>query len=748
VLTGNDATAQPGYSADTSVIPPVPGGTQAAALVAAYNKPFKTLERVGQLLPRHGNNANLLVLVKPRVGGATYRNMANTDDQDMSWLSQVTGWNSVMVRGTDNFVDTGADQITAGYMVLPSTFSGGYNTIAGSTANSLNCQRVGGSAAGFPAEAAGVSAITGYRIRFDAATATALLQNYCTMVYKNTTSVIVPADTLPAVPTASDVFYIEQPGVAVGDFSHSVVQGGFAAGEASALVISGFRSAAFNATVLSGSGEEQHLGVFLDRTAPVFTALYTYTARSTLPSVAPGDAPSIGTSLFCGSFLHNDSFTEALNIAAVSTTVSFLSSLEATIGASSVWRGGIGINVNGAGQVLAGVSNIMVGYYSGTRPPRITHPGGGGAIEIYAGTGVSIMSADVSNSTVPVVKITTINGSISLDAITSSDGGNTNTVIDVTGAVETTVTVGKYSAVTATAAQGDIRLSGSAIGSIANLAITNYPDPSGNNIIGNAGVVSSNGISMIMDSVSTIAAFSTVRGSTSQNHVAPAQATDSFLGLAPLGVTLTDAANGSPVLVVVQGPVVAKFNAANPLQGARAFLSDTLGLLKSLTPPTDGVVPVGVVAREVSVGSFLAVISFNPTLITPVLGTLQLGGITTVSEEGLIERWVYQGVAEAGLTVFEFPITDALALGAGHLHVAWTCFSYTGPAGANFSLTCQGRDFGPLFAPAHAEASGAFTVAIPNPAISPLPQGVGLSVVPGGEGVTVIAIAVTVTLEP
>ena len=743
VLTGDDNTALPGYSFDTSVIPPVaPGavGVLAQALAAALDTPFKTMERVGQLLPRSGNNANLLILVKPRINGATYKNRTG-GDQDMSWLSNVIGWKTAIVRGTDNFTLTAADETTAGYITLSSTFASGYNTIGGSSTAVLNCQQVGGGAANFPAEAAGVSAISGYRIRFAANTTTVALRNFATMVWKNTTALLVPADILPASPVASDVFLIEQPGVAVGDFSHAVQQGADSGTSSSgALVISGFRSTNAGFTTVYGTGCEKYAGVFLAATGVLSTALVEFAASPTYTDTDSTNTVRVGTSMFVGAYQAGDSFTVATVFATVGPTASFYSSLSGVLGAAAFMRSGIQINAGGSGQSVTNAGAVLFGGDTTVRPPRITAPTGPAGVNVYASTGVAIQSADVSNSAVPIVKIDCVNASVSVDGVISSDGGNTDVVLDVTSSTATAVRVGKYTAVTAVATLGGVRLFGGAIGSIANLATTNYPDPAGNNVVGAGGVVSFGAASMIADSGGMLAAFSVVRASGADNHVFAAQASDLISpGVPALGITLTDAANGAAALVVLSGPVIAQFT-GTPTHGQTAYVSDTLGVLVSGTPPSDGTNPVASIVR--AAGGSLGLISFNPNVGTPVLATILLGGIATMA--GSTRVWVYQGVATCTSSPFEFPIPDAIALGGGHLNVQYTCYGYSGSAGASFSLTCQGVVIpGTTFAPTGGGQNVRFTVPIPPPS-GPLSRGVGLSVAPSGNAIVIISATVLV----
>jgi hypothetical protein len=656
VLNGNDATAQPGYSFDTSVIPPAAGsGTLAQALALSLNTPFKTLERVGQLLPRDGNNANLVVLVAKRLNGVAYRNMANTADQDSNWMNAIVGWKSVVIRGTGNtadapniaFTNTIADKRVAGYMTLPSTFLSGYNTIAGSTTLSLTCQKVGGGSAALPAESGGVSAISGYRIRFSATTPTVALQNWSTMIYKNTTTVITPAEQLPAVPAANDVFFIEQPGFAVGSFSHSVSQG-----TSPGIVVSGLRSTGTGGTVLAGNGCEQHAGVFL---ADYLTSGILFHENYPTYSDETGTDIRVGTSLFCAGFEVADTFTTMVVVATVGIdSLTFIASTGAFIGLGSFLRGGLFVtSVGGAETAPNGIIQIGCLGTGGTsvgggRPPRITQTvvGAPGAITITSTTGCAILSATVANSTVPVVAISTVGGAVSIDGISSPDGGNTDVVLDVSLAVKTTVRIGAIQTVTATAAQGDIRLSGGALGLFSNLASNNLPDSGGNDVVGSAGAVSTNGVTCTVSGSANLQPFQPVQ-MLSSGQIGPAQANNSGNAAGVLGICLTVSPAGSQALVVTGGPVSARFHGANPTPGHMAYLSATDSTLSDGVPGAVAC-PMGIVIRD-GAGS-LAVVNLIPSPALTIKEMLTVSGRVDIAFDAAITAWLGEGVNDYDFT--------------------------------------------------------------------------------------------------
>ncbi len=129
------------------------------------------------------------------------------------------GYAAFDVRGTGTNTNAGcvafdgstADCTYLGGITAPGMNTAGYNPTGTPTTQVVQCVKAGGGAPGFGAEPA---APFGFRIRFDSTTTTAALRGICAFIVKvsGTDTLSFPI-ALPAVPVASDVFYIEQPGV-------------------------------------------------------------------------------------------------------------------------------------------------------------------------------------------------------------------------------------------------------------------------------------------------------------------------------------------------------------------------------------------------------------------------------------------------------------------------------------------------------------------------------------------------------
>jgi hypothetical protein len=566
VLPGNDTTGQPG----TSIYQATPALDMSNALAFAVATPYKTLEQVGRQLPREGNNATLVVLIRPRIGGATYKKIDGVSDQDMGWMSQLTGWKRVLIRATNTFLNDTADKVACGFQTVASTFAGGYNALAGSTPSTLNCQKQGGAAAGFPAEAGGSSAISGKRIRF---TSGALI-NQTAMIWKNTTTQLVLSNALTGVPNPADNFLIEEPGLHVGNFTHSVNHNG------SAVALAGFGSTIGSATVY-GPGGINYAGS--ESSGDIsFTGLSTATLTRSYTDELGNDVV-VGVSLRAASNVsasHIGDLTHASGYTHVRTAIS--NSVSLNVGAGCVYRKGGSIQAGagsskygGAGNAayIAGSQNV-----AGTQKLRVTQAliadGFTGAFELQGISGSLVYGIDFANCTVPLIDFKSSGAVFDVDGITSLDGGNTNTVLNLTSGSNQTIAVGLIAAeMTAAAALGDIRMAGLEIAPFTLLIDANYVDTVGNNVYGQGGIVICNDVVQSNVSAGTIAAYSVLRV-TGNNQVALAQAP---ANIDAFGVAQMASSSGNTVLTAVAGPVPMLFNAPNPTPGNIAYLSTTAG---------------------------------------------------------------------------------------------------------------------------------------------------------------------------
>lgn len=491
----NDTTAAFGYAASTGV----PATDMATALTAAKLTPFKTLERVGKLVPRFGNNSNLVILWKPRAPSAVYRNIANTADQDFDFLGTVGGWKRIVFRATSNFVNDAADKVACGFATATGTNVAGYNATA-ATVNVLTCQLAGGGAPGFPAEVGGYSAISARRVRFSPTTTTVALRNATSMVWANTTTQLTMAVDLPAAPAPADVFTIEMPGARLGVASLAV-------GANNSLVIVGMEATSI---ALGGSTSTRISGCESDGD----TSMSTLNGASLLPSYVDeiGAVVTVGVSSVSSgnlsasrvvgvSFSSGAAFGESFN--------SFRSCSELKIGAGSILTTGCLIQSTGTSGVVVQadiartfIGNGTPGSTATARRLRIlSNVTNNSPVLLQGINGASVYGVDISGNSGGTdngcIGIYANGASVTIDDVVSTGGGNAFYVIDALRSYDCSVIVGQDAPVTATATLGGIRLAGGAVGSIADLAITDIIDAHRNHIVGAGDAVVSNGLAYV-----------------------------------------------------------------------------------------------------------------------------------------------------------------------------------------------------------------------------------------------------------
>lgn len=499
--TASDATGAFGYAASTGV----PATDMATALTAAKLTPFKTLERVGKIMPRYLNGGTLVVMAKPRTAGATYRNMANTVDQPMTFLNHICGGRFVF-RASRNFANDSDDKITCGFQIAGTTNATGYNCTAGATTLALGtCQLNGGGAPAFPAESTGFSAISGKRIRFDAATTTASLRNATTMVWKNTTTSITLASALAAAPVAADIFYIEEPGLRIGSFTHNfggVHNAGLNQPTPPYFTLAGIAATATGSQYVSFQGNVNWSGLELAAVGALAPALIDFGRLDARNTYVDEVGATISLGVACRSagnwFVQDGLALFYINGCELGVTGHlFFAVGHVDVGRGCFLRSGVFSDggTGGPGHTEGGtnfVATTSVGKIpsiTASQRLRITNnPASAdrGAVDMRIVSGASIQGIDFSNITRPLVKLATQSGRFEIDDLVSPDGGNTDVVLDLTKARDTNAVCGTLVSNTATASAGDIRLAGSVIAPMAGLSLTNYRDNQSNNVTGAA----------------------------------------------------------------------------------------------------------------------------------------------------------------------------------------------------------------------------------------------------------------------
>lgn len=189
-----------------------------AACAAAGLVAKKTFAGLGAIFPKYGAGRQVEVVIAN--GGV---NTEGTFAEDLAvFLGSCFGYAAEcpFVRGTGTNATAGCtkfdgtlnDVIYEGGITATGRNVNGYNPTGAATSTSLPCTLNGGGAPALPAEPASP---LGWRIRFAANTNNPALRNVARQIARVTGgNTIIPQTDLGSAPTAADVFYIEQAGVA------------------------------------------------------------------------------------------------------------------------------------------------------------------------------------------------------------------------------------------------------------------------------------------------------------------------------------------------------------------------------------------------------------------------------------------------------------------------------------------------------------------------------------------------------
>ena len=196
-VDGNKGYADPATSST---------GDYAIACATAGAVAKKTFAGLAAIFPRVGAGRNVEIVIAN--GGANTAQAYTGQLGD--FLNGVAGYNIWNVRATGTNTTAGctafdgsvADATYQGAITVTGLNVAGYNP-SGASTTSLPCVLAGGGAASLPAEPAPP---LGWRVRFDAATATVALRNQCRQIAQVVGDTITPQTAFSATPANGDVF--------------------------------------------------------------------------------------------------------------------------------------------------------------------------------------------------------------------------------------------------------------------------------------------------------------------------------------------------------------------------------------------------------------------------------------------------------------------------------------------------------------------------------------------------------------
>ncbi|MBT8452964.1 MAG: hypothetical protein KJO40_13430 [Deltaproteobacteria bacterium] len=602
---------------------------------------LKTLERLRQVFPPVGNGRRAVIAIAARAGGAVYRNIANTLDDEMQ-LVGVTGYEYVLVRGTGNvatagavkFANDAADKVALGAQIFAGTNAAGYNPIAPISAGTFDVQLSGGGAPGLAAE----PSLIGKRVRFDSATTTVALRNACGMIHANDTDTITLARNLPATPVAADVFYIEEPATTVFRIQAAGCQGATTAllpsFSPTGITFAGLRSseasAGFVAVGCRGISGSIRLS-FVESYSPGFscssitdcdkvtvTRQYVDEAASTIEPgtgfVAQGWA---GTISQCGSLSMDATVSRVgrYQILGVGPQA-----LNIGTGAGCYFAAGLLFqNCKGSGGTDNTVGGNVVGSNASGAVRRTRLLGG------FAGSCVSVTNSfiflrglDIQN--VGALSIISLFGLGTLAVINDVVGsaGNTGNGLDMTLNRNSMVLLGQLNANTFTGGAGrDIAGKGPVYYTHADVARTDVIDKALNYVQGSASTKLGSTARIINDGNANIGQYKIVRA-TGAGVVRVAQANTAANAAGIVGVGQSAFTTVQEAMAVQAGGTWVQFDVA-PTVGGIAYLSTgTAGNAQHTVPALAATNQKLRLGRILDVSGTLGFVAFTPE-IHPIL---------------------------------------------------------------------------------------------------------------------------------
>jgi len=586
------------------------------------------------VFPKIGNGRVAVVAIKARAGGLAYRNIANTADDDLRFLQGVYGYEHLLVRATGDVATAGAvafandtaDKIAVGAQIVAGTNAPGYNPTAPIAADTFDCTLAGGGAPGLAAE----PALIGKRIRFDSATTTVALRNVCASIHANDTDTITVGTNLPAVPVATDVFYIEEPGLAVAHLfastanPNAIAPPGFAA---RGVQVVGVRTVGAGLNISVRGATALFRMAFCETITTAFISTVASDVLNFSMSPSYQDESATPVTILVGTAWRGDGFTASSAIDAslshyhcIAFRPQILNVGQYTCGSASYAAAGIlvqGCATGGAPVTSVGGSSVgnlgsatnrvyrCVGAFAGTSIAMNFSPGLVSGVDI---TGVGGSAC---------IRVNAISTRMSISNVTGTTGNTgPGLLLDVARACQ--ILMGTLGANTFAGAAGqDIEGFGGA-GTFfvhADYARTDIRDAGGNHIQGGGNVIIGPTTRLANNAVATIGQYNIVRV-TATNLVQRALADTAANAAGVVGVCQGVCGTTEQQMFVTGGSTWVQFDGV-PVAGAIAYLSvGTLGNATTTIPPLAATNQKLRLGRVMRVLGTLGLINWNPEALS------------------------------------------------------------------------------------------------------------------------------------
>jgi len=425
---------------------------------------LKTLERLFQILPRHGNGRKCVILIKPRSGGATYKKQDTITDDDLDFTG-VTGYASgfPFVRGSD-LTNSATDKIVLGARIAIAGPGAG-SSFAVDTATTSGVTIASGSFGS-------TDTAVGFRLRLGTTEGDHIVAN--------TSTSLTVSPNMSGTPNHGDTIYVDRPGVLVSTvtlpanqlmtiagigFTSTSVGALRALGQARIHFCEGIGSTT-NATFVAGSSGTN--GGASEAGSLVMGRNYTDETGTDLTRVGP-------TLRIAGGIIINFN-----GPGSISSIAAINSSAPITI---SVSTGQVATNSYFAkAPTLVSTGGVVI-WSTNSAFAQSTRCVSGGLVISGPAT---VQKFDITNAGATPALTLTDGGLVTIDGVTGSSG-NTDVGIDVSGQYGKVISLGTSAVNTVTGSVGDVRTAGS-IFAHTYLAKAGYVDRTGNIYLGVGGL--------------------------------------------------------------------------------------------------------------------------------------------------------------------------------------------------------------------------------------------------------------------
>lgn len=584
-----------GNDANEGVVYAAPG-----AQIVPTGKAIKTLARLKEIFPLYGAGRIANILIKTRVAGAVYRNVANTADDDIDLVSDA--YDYIGIFGSTDLTRSPTDFWTMGARIAHAGPNGDQSWTVGAGATTTS----------IPVDAAqtlpAANTFNAYRIRFitGALASTSVGVRTALTNAAGAGAAVSLMDALGSAPAQGDKFVVEEPGAAVRDLNirvSSVRSQSVNGAKFPVVAIAGVRvTGTTNGAMfrIQGSGAGVQLAFVHQTASGVFCSpgngidsLDVRTAVN-LDTGASASSANVGGCLFRSVTLVNymRRFTTTgagyLGTFTTNPSLTITSCDEVSVGVGDYLNGVFDTGVPSSARAFSGsfLGTHQFGVTAGPIPTIRAAVSTSGGMVLQGVPAVIRQFSITGCGANPAIGVQNGGGFVVIDGVTGSTG-NTGVGIDLSTSRGTRVLI-QNTTVTGTA--GDIKLGGNAIARYADLAVTNVVDTRGNVVLAAVDEVIAQPAILVTNKDGTqVMVGEIVRGNGTSGQVVRARADNPTNAGGPLLVMLTSPANDAVGYAVPIGDGAWVLFDAAPAADALAYLDEgTAGLATTTVPPVAG----------------------------------------------------------------------------------------------------------------------------------------------------------------